>query len=68
MATTWADLLDVGDRELDPAASAPAGEEEPQRRGFFRRLRESLATSREALGAELSASRTPLGVRPIAST
>ncbi|MFN8151946.1 MAG: signal recognition particle-docking protein FtsY [Solirubrobacterales bacterium] len=56
MATTWADLLDVGDRELDPAASASAGEDEPQRRGFFRRLRESLATSREALGAELSAS------------
>ena len=30
MATTWADLLDVGDRELDPAASASAGEDEPQ--------------------------------------
>ncbi len=56
MATTWAELLDVGDRELNPAASAPAGEQGPQRRGFFRRLRESLATSREALGAELSAS------------
>jgi fused signal recognition particle receptor len=55
MATTWADLLDVGDRELAPAASE-GGEGEPQRRGFFRRLRESLATSRQALGAELSSS------------
>jgi fused signal recognition particle receptor len=55
MATSWADLLDVGDRELAPAASEGAGDE-PQRRGFFRRLRESLATSRQALGAELSSS------------
>ncbi len=55
MATTWADLLDVGDRELAPAASEGAGDE-PQRRGFLRRLRESLATSRQALGAELSSS------------
>jgi fused signal recognition particle receptor len=55
MATTWADLLDVGDRELAPAASEDGGGE-PQRRGFFRRLRESLATSRQALGAELSSS------------
>ena len=56
MATTWAELLDVGDRELDPAAGEPVDAATPQRRGFFRRLRESLATSREALGAELSAS------------
>lgn len=60
MATTWAELLDVGDRELDPAASEPAGEDgqegSGERRGFFRRLRASLATSREALGAELNAS------------
>jgi fused signal recognition particle receptor len=55
MATTWADLLDVGERELDPAAGAVA-EDGPERRGFFKRLRESLATSRQALGAELSAS------------
>ena len=57
MARTWAELLDVGDRELDPAASEAAGEGSgPERRGFFRRLRESLATSREALGAELGSS------------
>jgi fused signal recognition particle receptor len=55
MATSWAELLDVGDRELAPAASE-GGEEGPQRRGFFRRLRESLATSRQALGAEISSS------------
>ena len=55
MATTWADLLDAGDRELAPAAGE-AGGDVPERRGFFRRLRQSLATSREALGAEISAS------------
>jgi len=57
--TTWSELLDLGDRE--PAAGddgAPGGgEDEPRaRRGFFRRLRESIATSREAIGAELSSS------------
>jgi fused signal recognition particle receptor len=55
MPTTWAELLDLGDREVAPAADA-AADEPGQRRGFFRRLRESLATSRQALGAELSAS------------
>ena len=56
MAITWAELLDVGDREV-PASSAAAADAEPARRGgLFKRLRESLATSRQALGAELSAS------------
>jgi fused signal recognition particle receptor len=55
--TTWAELLDLGDREAAAGDAAAAEAEEPrQRRGFFRRLRESLATSRDALGAELSAS------------
>jgi fused signal recognition particle receptor len=54
MPTTWAELLDLGDREVAPTADADA--DAGERRGFFRRLRESLATSREALGAELSAS------------
>ena len=53
MPTTWQELLDLGDRE---GAAVAVAEEAPGRRGFFRRLRESLATSREALGAELSAS------------
>ncbi len=58
MPTTWADLLDTGDRE---AAAVPEAEDSQldgakARRGIFRRLRESLATSRQALGAELSSS------------
>ena len=58
MPTTWADLLDVGDRE--PVAAEPEedvpGAEVTERRGIFKRLRESLATSRQALGAELGSS------------
>ncbi len=53
MPTTWEELLDLGDREFGGPEPEPDG---PARRGLFRRLRESLATSREALGAELSAS------------
>ena len=59
MPTTWNELIDLG-----AAAPAAAGEEEaaadgqdaPRRRGILGRLRESLATSREALSAEISAS------------
>jgi len=56
MATSWSDLLDLGDREIDPSAVEVPDVDGPQRGGFLRRLRESLATSRQALGAELSAS------------
>jgi fused signal recognition particle receptor len=60
MPTTWADLLELGERETaaerDDAAPAATGEEPSGRRGIFRRLRESLATSRQALGAELGSS------------
>jgi fused signal recognition particle receptor len=52
--TTWAELLELGDRE--PAAVATTAAEEGPRRGFFRRLRESISTSREALTAELGSS------------
>jgi fused signal recognition particle receptor len=55
--TTWAELLELGDRE--PAADgvgADGGEEPRARRGFLRRLRESISTSREALSAELGSS------------
>ena len=55
MPTTWAELLDLGDREVAPTPDAAAAES-GERRGFFKRLRESLSTSRQALGAELSAS------------
>ena len=57
MPTTWAELLELGDREPVAADGAPAeADEAPARRGFFRRLRESISTSREALSAEISSS------------
>ncbi len=58
MPTTWTDLIELGadaPGEADGAADAEA-EDAPRRRGIFKRLRESLATSREALTAEISAS------------
>ncbi|MBA2523690.1 MAG: signal recognition particle-docking protein FtsY [Solirubrobacterales bacterium] len=55
MPTTWSELLDLGDRDV-AAAPASSEAEAPGRRGVFKRLRESLATSRQALGAELSSS------------
>jgi fused signal recognition particle receptor len=55
MATTWQEMIDLGSRE--PANVAPLEEAEPeQRRGVFRRLRESLSKSRQALQEEISAS------------
>jgi fused signal recognition particle receptor len=52
MARTWQELFDTG----DDVASAPADAEEgPERRGFFRRLRDNMAKTRQALGAELQA-------------
>ena len=48
-------MIDLGSRE--PANVAPPDEAEPeQRRGVFRRLRESLSKSRQALQEEISAS------------
>jgi fused signal recognition particle receptor len=51
MARSWQELFITGE-------DAPASAEEPaeERRGFFRRLRENLSKTREALGAELQAS------------
>jgi fused signal recognition particle receptor len=55
MATTWQEMIDLGSRE--PANVAPPEEAEPERkRGVFRRLRESLSKSRQALQEEISAS------------
>ncbi len=56
MPTTWGELLDLGDREGAVDEPVEGEAETPRRRGMFKRLRESLATSRQALGAELSAS------------
>jgi fused signal recognition particle receptor len=52
MARTWTELFVTGD---DAPASQPEPEEEPRRRGFFRRLRDNMAKTRQALGAELQA-------------
>jgi fused signal recognition particle receptor len=50
MPRTWHELFITGE---DPPPSE--AEEPEQRRGFFRRLRENLSKTREALGAELQA-------------
>lgn len=50
MARTWQELFITGED-----APPPAPEEPEQRSGFFRRLRENLSKTREALGAELQA-------------
>ncbi|HWB69003.1 MAG TPA: signal recognition particle-docking protein FtsY [Solirubrobacterales bacterium] len=55
MPTEWQEILDLGAREPLPAAPAEEGGEE-RRRGVFRRLRESLSKSRQALAEEVSAS------------
>jgi fused signal recognition particle receptor len=51
MPRTWHELFITGE---DPPP--PQAEEPEERRGFFRRLRENLSKTREALGAELQAS------------
>ena len=51
MPRDWTDVFITG----DGAAVAAAAEEPEQRRGFFRRLRENLSKTREALGAEIQA-------------
>lgn len=57
MATTWSDILDLGDRVIPDTAPPPASEEDaPKRKGAFRRLRESLAKSRRALTEEIGSS------------
>jgi fused signal recognition particle receptor len=50
VARTWQELFDTG---ADAPPPAPDGDGEPERRGFFRRLRENMSKTREAIGAEL---------------
>jgi fused signal recognition particle receptor len=52
MPRDWTDVFITGDGATVPA---PAAEEPEQRRGFFRRLRENLSKTREALSAEIQA-------------
>jgi fused signal recognition particle receptor len=47
----WNDLFIIGEQ----AADAASGGENPERRGFFRRLRENLSKTRQALGGEIHA-------------
>jgi fused signal recognition particle receptor len=54
MARSWQETIDLGSR-VSANASA-AAEAEPERRGVFKRLRESLSKSRQALTEEISAS------------
>jgi fused signal recognition particle receptor len=55
MATSWQEMIDLGSRASANASAATEPEAE-QRRGVFRRLRESLSKSRQALAEEISAS------------
>ncbi len=54
MARDWSDLFITGEDGEAPDADA-AAEEAPGRRGLLRRLRESMARTREALGSEIQA-------------
>jgi len=52
MPRDWTDVFITGD---GATVAAPAVEAPEQRRGFFRRLRENLSKTREALSAEIQA-------------
>ena len=52
MARSWQEAIDTG----APGVAAPEPEETEERKGAFRRLRESLSRSRQALQAEVAAS------------
>jgi fused signal recognition particle receptor len=52
--TSWQEIFDLGAREV--TRSQPVTEAEEERRGVFRRLRQSLSKSRQALAEEISAS------------
>ncbi|HEY1538822.1 MAG TPA: signal recognition particle-docking protein FtsY [Solirubrobacteraceae bacterium] len=57
MARDWNDLFITNATRPDGAASAAAADpgEPERRRGFFRKLRQNLSKTREALGAEIQA-------------
>ena len=58
MSREWRDAFDLGENAAAPPSveTASSPEQGTARRGVFKRLRESLAASRKALGAEISAS------------
>jgi fused signal recognition particle receptor len=53
MARDWYDLFELGDHAAAPPPPEP--EREEKRRGFFRRMRENMRKTREALQAEVQA-------------
>jgi fused signal recognition particle receptor len=58
VARDWSDLFITGDAEQEGSPRPQGGEgrgQEPQRRGLLRRLRESMAKTRQALGSEIQA-------------
>jgi fused signal recognition particle receptor len=56
MARDWRDLFLTGDDGASAAATTPDDAEQPERRrGFFKRLRENLSKTREALTSEIQA-------------
>jgi fused signal recognition particle receptor len=56
MARDWRDLFLTGDGSVDGASAEGGDAEQPERRrGFFRRLRENLSKTREALTTEIQA-------------
>jgi hypothetical protein len=50
MARTWQELFETG---TDAPAPAAAEDGESERRGFFKRLRDNMSKTRQAIGAEL---------------
>jgi len=55
MPRDWTDVFITGARAGAGAATAAAEAEPERRRGFFRRLRDNLSKTRQALGAEIQA-------------
>jgi fused signal recognition particle receptor len=54
MPRTWPELV-LTDRELPAEDGGEPAAQEERRSGFFRRLRESMSKTRDALGAEIQA-------------
>ncbi|HET8821209.1 MAG TPA: signal recognition particle-docking protein FtsY [Thermoleophilaceae bacterium] len=50
MARTWHELFETGEEARSPAAPEDG---EGERRGFFKRLRDNMSKTRQAIGAEL---------------
>jgi fused signal recognition particle receptor len=55
MAVSWQEIFDLGERQVSPAEGGEDVAPE-ERQGVFRRLRDSLSRSRQALAEEISAS------------